>query len=105
MTSIDIGNFGEKRARTVIGGRATTHKAPFDRVTKQECWEVKTLYNRRRKRVTMNPAAYERKITWAREHGLTPMLLVIMMHNRVKVEIYECPLQQHVSISNMRRVQ
>ena len=66
----------------------TKHKDPFDIVTKDTAWEVKTCAaDAKDIKMTVKTAQREKKIEWAKANGKEPKSMLIVVNDKTDVYI------------------
>ena len=103
-----IGRKGETVARKLIGGKKTTHKAPFDVVDFSQgyAYEVKTMSGWTvDKKIHISDVSMARKLEWAAEYELKPLLIAVVIYSPTKVEVYQSELKQCIRINQMTRME
>ena len=102
-----LGRKGEKIAAKIVGGKKTTHKAPFDIVDFAQgfAYEVKTMSAWSKDlKVSMASKSYESKLAFAAEYGVEPILIVVVVHSPKEVEVYSAPLRQRIRVNQMEKI-
>tara|TARA_Y100000310_G_scaffold333905_1_gene412419 strand:+ start:887 stop:1246 length:360 start_codon:yes stop_codon:yes gene_type:complete len=101
-----MGDRGERKVAQMAGPKAkrTAKKAPFDVVDYAAgvAYEVKTVSQAsvgRGNKIHIETAAWNRKMDFLAETGLTGKLMVVVYFNRRKVEVYRMDLVKHVRIT------
>ena len=101
-----MGDRGEKRVARLTGGDRTEKYDPFDVVDFASgiAYEVKTVSQKAIKgsnKIHIETGAWNRKLDFLAEHGLTGMLMVVVYIGPRNVEVYRTELVQHVRISTV----
>jgi hypothetical protein len=96
---------GVRHALKLVGKRKRqSFKSPFDLVTKEFGYEVKTMSaDSKDKKVHIADSSYSRKIEFAAKHKIEPVLMAIIIGDG-KVEIYQSHLAQSIRVSQMRKI-
>lgn len=96
---------GVRHALKLAGKRKRqSFKAPFDLVTEDFGYEVKTMSaDSKDKKIHIADSSFKRKMDFATRHKLEPVLMAIVIGNG-KVEIYQSHLAQHIRVSQMQKI-
>ncbi len=104
-----LGAKGEKIAKRLMGGKATTRTAPFDVVNFQlkVAYEVKTVsavaLNGTNK-IHIEQGSWDRKQAFLEEYGLEGVLLAVVIASPKDVKVYSMPLNcRHIRITRVIR--
>lgn len=102
-----LGRKGETVTRQLVGGKKTTHKAPFDVVDFRAgfAYEVKTMSGLSKDlKIHITDASMARKIDFARQWGLVMVLMAVVVYSPDQVEVYKSELKQCTRVNQMALV-
>jgi hypothetical protein len=102
-----IGRKGQSIARAKLGGEQQTHKAPFDVVdfANRIAYEVKTVSALTAQLpIHITDASLARKRAFIRQYHVRACLVVVVIRDENRVDVYRGTLKKHSSIRHMRRL-
>ena len=103
-TKLRLERAGVKYARIALScHHRNSFKAPFDLVSNGIGYEVKTMSaNSRDLKIHISDFSFQRKIDYAQKHDLKPVLVAVLIGERV--EIYQSELKQSIRINQMLKI-
>ena len=99
----ELERVGVGHALHALGKRKRqSYKSPFDVVTKTHAYEVKTLSSDSKDfKIHIANDSYARKLEYAREHRVKPVLLAILIQGNGHAKLYQSELVQSIRIQQM----